>query len=143
MRTENSSVVDYTEELAQLARLAAEPEAIDALLARALASLRQVLPYDLAAIYQLRDGVLEIRTADGPLADERVRRHRLSLRDFPTLQRALETRRPIALEAHHHAGEEGDPYDGVLDLPHGHACMVVPLFAGDRTLGLMTFDRTV
>ena len=35
----------------------------------------------------------------------------------------------IPLQAHHHAGEEGDPYDGVLDLPHGHSCMVVPLSA--------------
>jgi transcriptional regulator with GAF, ATPase, and Fis domain len=55
----------------------------------------------------------------------------------------LELRRPLAMLEHHHASDEGDPYDGVLDLPAGHSCMVVPLFAVDRSLGVITLDRSV
>jgi transcriptional regulator with GAF, ATPase, and Fis domain len=55
----------------------------------------------------------------------------------------LDHGRPMALHEEHHASEEGDPYDGVLDLPHGHACMVIPLRTGDTPLGLITLDRKV
>ena len=37
------------------------------------------------------------------------------------------------------------PWDSIpttaLPLPDGHACMLVPLAAGERTLGALTFDR--
>jgi formate hydrogenlyase transcriptional activator len=99
-----------------------------------------VVPYDLAAVFELEGDELVVRQARGPLASPEVRRHRLALSRFPALRLALESRRTRVLEAHDHA-HEGDPYDGVLDLPHGHACMVVPLWSGERTLGAMTFDR--
>jgi transcriptional regulator with GAF, ATPase, and Fis domain len=51
------------------------------------------------------------------------------------------TRRPVIMEEHDHRGAEGDPYDGVLDLPPGHSCMVLPLFAQERSLGLITLDK--
>ena len=38
---------------------------------------------------------------------------------------------------------DGDAFDGVLDLPHGHSCMVVPLRAREDALGIMTFDRKI
>jgi transcriptional regulator with GAF, ATPase, and Fis domain len=41
-----------------------------------------------------------------------------------------------------HVDGDGDPFDGLLDFPPGHACMVVPLFAADRALGALTLDRT-
>src|SRR5262249_35596529 len=40
-----------------------------------------------------------------------------------------------------HVHGDGDPFDGLLDFPPGHACMVVPLCAGDRALGVLTLDR--
>jgi len=134
---------DYTRDLRALAELASQPHQLDTVLHHALAALRDVVPYDLAAVLALQGDELIVEVADGPLANERVRRHRLRLQDFPTVMRALETRRPIALEEHHHAGSEGDPYDGVLDLEHGHSCMVVPLYAADRSLGIITLDRRV
>jgi transcriptional regulator with GAF, ATPase, and Fis domain len=134
---------DYTRDLRALAELASQPNQLDTVLHHALAALRDVVPYDLAAVLALHGEDLVVEVADGPLANERVRRHRLRLHDFPTIVRALETRRPIALEEHHHAGDEGDPYDGVLDLDHGHSCMVVPLYAADRSLGIITLDRAV
>jgi transcriptional regulator with GAF, ATPase, and Fis domain len=134
---------DYTRDLRAIAELASQPNQLSTALHHALAALRDVVPYDLAAVLALQGEELIVEVAEGPLATEKVRRHRLRLRDFPTIVRALETRRPIALEQHHHAGAEGDPYDGVLDLEHGHSCMVVPLYAADRSLGIITLDRAV
>lgn len=110
-------------------------------LEQALISLRSLMPYDLAAVLRLRGGELVVEAAAGPLASDVVRSHRLSLSKFPTIQRALELRQPIPLDEHHHGGDEGDPYDGVLDLEHGHSCMVVPLFSGGESLGVITLDR--
>src|SRR6185503_4014298 len=52
-----------------------------------------------------------------------------------------ETRRARAFLEHDHAHGDGDPFDGVLDLTPGHACMVVPLAAGEQVLGALTLDR--
>jgi transcriptional regulator with GAF, ATPase, and Fis domain len=134
--------VDHTADLATLAALASKPHALADVLRGALESLRDVVPYDLAAIYELKDDKLALRLATGPVADERISGHELELRKFPTIRRALELRRPVALDEHHHHGGEGDPYDGILDLPAGHSCMVVPLFAADHSLGIITLDRT-
>jgi transcriptional regulator with GAF, ATPase, and Fis domain len=133
---------DYARDLSDLAALVVRDADIADVLGQALASLREVVPYDLAAVFRLRDDALHVLAAAGPLDGPSIRRHRLQLSRFPTIRRALSTRRPIPLEAHDHAGDEGDPFDGVLDLPHGHSCMVVPLYAGDRNLGLITLDRT-
>jgi transcriptional regulator with GAF, ATPase, and Fis domain len=138
-----SSVLDLTEDLREIARLAVQPGGVDELLGRALEYLEPVIPYDLAAVLELRDDHLRVRCARGKLANDRVRAHEISLAAFPSVRSAIETRSARVLLERDHAEGEGDPYDGVLDLPHGHSCMVVPLFAGDRTLGAMTFDRQV
>ena len=138
-----SGVLDLTEDLREIARLAVQPGGVDELLGRALEYLEPVIPYDLAAVLELRDDRLRVRCARGKLANDQVRAHEISLADFPSVRGAIETRSARVLLEHDHAAGEGDPYDGVLDLPHGHSCMVVPLFAGDRTLGAMTFDRRV
>ncbi len=135
--------VDLTEDLHALVELASQPAALDEVLERALHSLRAVLPYDLAALYLLDGQTLRMRAAVGPLASAEVREHTLSLASFPTVRRALELRQPMPMDEHDHRGEEGDPYDGVLDLPPGHSCMVVPLFAHDDNLGIITLDRAV
>lgn len=124
-------------------RAAADPRSLADVLDRALLALSDLLPYDLAAILELQGTRLSVRAARGRLATAQVRDHHLDLAAWPTIRRALELRRPIALTHDHHASAEGDPYDGVLDLPEGHACMVVPLFAGDRDLGVITLDRDV
>ncbi len=133
---------DLTRDLHDLAQLVSSEHDLVDVLERALTALGDVVPYDLAAVYRLHDQELHVIAAAGALDGSRIRQHTLALERFPTIRRALETRRPIPLEAHHHQGDEGDPYDGVLDLPDGHGCMVVPLFSGDRNLGLITLDRT-
>jgi transcriptional regulator with GAF, ATPase, and Fis domain len=136
------NTVDYAEDVRRLAELATDPSSIDETLRTALRALKDVVPYDLAVVFELQGDALIARVAEGQLADERVRAHRLALGSFPSIREAFRRRRPIALEDHDHE-TEGDPYDGVLDLPHGHSCMVVPLYADGEDLGLITLDRTV
>ena len=87
-------LLDYSKDLGRLAELAAQPQSIDDVLSSALASLRRIIHYDLAAIYELSDDqrTLQLRAAHGPLADERIAGHRLELARFATIRRALEQR---------------------------------------------------
>lgn len=135
--------MDYSADLHALAQLVAAPLATSEILERGLEALGRAIPYDLAAVFRLSGDTARVVATAGRLATPRLRRHELSLARFPSIRRALESRRPLPLEQHHHASAEGDPYDGVLDLPHGHACMVVPLFAGGTNLGLITLDQRV
>jgi transcriptional regulator with GAF, ATPase, and Fis domain len=116
---------------------------VEDLLRRGLDWLQRVAPYDLATIFVLEGAKLVARAARGRLASDEVRRHEVALADFPTLREALETRRARAFTEDDHEHGDGDPFDGVLDLPPGHSCMVVPLCAADRALGVLTLDRAV
>ena len=113
---------------------------LDDLLRRGLDWVARLAPYDLATIFTLEGPSLVVRAARGRLAAP-VRGHSLALADFPSLREALETRRARAFTEDDHRHGDGDPFDGVLDLPPGHACMVVPLHAAGRSLGVMTLDR--
>lgn len=135
--------IDYTADMRRLAGLVTSPDALDEMLRGALRNLAQAIPYDLAVVFELEGDELVARSAAGPLASDELRSHRLPLARFPTVREALHHRRPIALREHDHRSDEGDPFDGVLDLPHGHSCMVVPLFADRRELGIITLDRAV
>ncbi len=128
-------------DLRSLAAFSTTPAELDALLVQALDALADLIPYDLAAVLELHGERLSVRVARGKLANTSVSQHQISLGEFPTVRRSLESRRPIALLEHHHSSDEGDPYRGVVDLEDGHSCMVVPLFARDRSLGVITFDR--
>jgi transcriptional regulator with GAF, ATPase, and Fis domain len=138
-----TAAVDLTRDLQDLAGLAAREDGVDDLLRRGLDWLQRVAPYDLATVFVLEGSKLVARTARGRLASDAVRRHELALADFPTLREALETRRARAFTEDDHEHGDGDPFDGVLDLPPGHSCMVVPLCAADRALGILTLDRSV
>ena len=109
--------VDLARDLQELATLVGSEQAVDDVLRRGLDWLARVAPYDLATVFVLEQERLVVRAARGPLADDRVREHALSLDQFPSLREALETRRARTfLEADHRHGD-GDPFDHVLDLP--------------------------
>lgn len=133
--------LDLTRDLRNIARVLGEGEGVDELIRRGLDWLARVAPYDLATLFELDGDRLVVRTARGRLANDAVRRHAISLSDFPTVREALELRRARAFTDDDHSHGDGDPFDGVLDLPSGHACMVVPLAAGDRPLGILALDR--
>ncbi|PIU79997.1 MAG: AAA family ATPase [Nitrospirae bacterium CG06_land_8_20_14_3_00_70_43] len=138
-----ASPLDLTADLRQVVALATSEAAVDRLLTEALDAFLPVVPYDLAAVLLLEGEELWVRAARGRLAGAAVRRHRITLAAFPTVRAALRSHRARIYTEHDHAAGDGDPYDGVLDLPHGHSCMVVPLVADDLPLGVLTFDRTV
>ncbi|MEM9070338.1 MAG: sigma 54-interacting transcriptional regulator [Myxococcota bacterium] len=136
-----AELLDYASDLKEIATLTTGTDSLDRRLGSALYALRAVIPYDLAVLYRLEDDVLVPQVSHGPLANDATRGHRLTLGKFPTVRRALDAGRPVALTEEDHDSEEGDPYDGVLDLPSGHACMVIPLLSADEQLGIITLDR--
>jgi transcriptional regulator with GAF, ATPase, and Fis domain len=141
MSTRDLPALDLTRDLKDLARLATDGDGLDDLVRRGLDWLGRVAPYDLATLFDLEGPRLVVRAARGRLASDPVRRHALQLDRFPSIREALESRRARAFTEHDHAHGDGDPFDGVLDLPDGHACMVVPLCAGARCIGVLTLDR--
>ncbi len=122
--------------------VATRDEGIDDLLRRALDWLARVAPYDLATVLGLEEDKLVVRAARGTLASARIRDHEIDLADFPTIREALETRRARAYTEDDHKNGDGDPFEGVLDLPPGHSCMIVPLCAGDSVFGVATLERS-
>ena len=125
-----------------MARGAIHDDGIEDLLRRGLDWLARLAPYDLATIFSLEGDRLVVRVARGGLTGPWARGHEISLAAFPTIREALETRHARAFTEADHAHGDGDPFDGVLDLPAGHACMVVPLCAGERVFGVLTLDRS-
>lgn len=142
-RSRTGPVHDLARDLRALAGVASGPDSVDDLLRRGLDWLARLVPYDLATVFELRGNELVLRVARGPLAGERVRGHSLSLDAFPTIREVIDTRRARAYSERDHAEGDGDPFDGVLDLPPGHSCMVVPLCAGNACFGIATLDRRV
>ncbi|MCA8926143.1 MAG: sigma 54-interacting transcriptional regulator [Planctomycetes bacterium] len=134
-------MLDLAQDLKELIAVTATPDEVDTVLRQGLDCLRRVVPYDLATVFLLDEGGLRVHMARGPLANEDVRQRRVTLDEFPSLRDVLETRRARAVLEAEHAHGDGDLFDGVLDLPHGHSCMVVPLCAGDRCHGLLALDR--
>ncbi|HEX3133494.1 MAG TPA: sigma 54-interacting transcriptional regulator [Planctomycetota bacterium] len=137
---------DFAADLRDVATLATRPERLDLTLAAALDALAEVVPYDLAVVLELVGQRLQVRCARGPLANAKVQGHELDLTRAPELKAAILSGKPRAFTETEHDrdhGGEGDPYHGVVDLPHGHSCLVVPLAVGGKPIGAMTFDRSV
>ena len=135
-------IFDYSADLHALTTLVAGRADTDEVVDRALMALAALIPHDLAVVFRLDGSHLRAVAATGRLSGPTILSHSLELTAWPTVRRALELRVPIAVAEHQHAGPEGDLFDGVLDLPPGHACMIVPLFAGQKSLGIISLDGT-
>lgn len=114
--------------------------AVDELIAESLDALGRVVPYDLATVMQLDGDVLQVRVARGRLRSE-VGAHTVRLADFPSIREVIRRGRVRAFTASDHGDGDGDPFDGVLDLPHGHFCMVAPFRNDAGPAGVITLDR--
>ena len=135
-------VAASTQELADLAQLAdGTPAALDELLQRGLEWLGRLAPYDLAVVFELEGAVLRPRAGRGSHYRPEVREYRVRLDDFPSIRLAIEERRSRVFTEDDHAHGDGDLFDGLMDFPHGHACMVVPLVTGSEVFGVMSIDR--
>jgi len=143
MSVQRKTILDLTHDLEAAARLGASIELVDELLGESIDALGELVPFDLATIMELRDDSLRVRVARGGLASPRVAQHQIALSDFPSIRSLLRSGHARAFTEQDHADGDGDPFDGVLDLPHGHSCMVVPLTVRGEPMGIMTFDRQV
>jgi transcriptional regulator with GAF, ATPase, and Fis domain len=141
MAKTSRSTIDLTGDLKAASGLGTTVEQVNRLLGESLEALGRLVPFDLATIMELRGEQLSVRVSRGALAGPPVDRHRLRLAEFPGIRALLTTGSPRAFSEHDHRDGDGDAFDGVLDLPHGHSCMVVPLRARTEAMGIMTFDR--
>jgi transcriptional regulator with GAF, ATPase, and Fis domain len=119
-----------------------ELNTIDEILYQAFEQLGEVIPHDLATLFLLQDGELHPYMTKGPLADQRILDHKLNLKNYPNIQRSILQNEPLINHEEDHQ-THGDPYDGILDLPHGHSCMVIPIQSMGKAKGVITFDRQV
>jgi transcriptional regulator with GAF, ATPase, and Fis domain len=136
-------ILDLTRELSALSDVIDRYANLDDFLEAGLSWLEQVVSYDLATIWEVNGESLRVRWARGSLASPAVFEHRIDLTKHPVLRRVIHERLPRINSAEDHAHGEGDLFEDVIPLPHGHGCMVVPLCAGDKALGLLSLDKAV
>jgi len=141
MTASSRNVLDLTRDLSVAARMGASHEEVNTILRTAIGALGKLVPFDLATVMEMHGDELHVRVACGESNNPAVEKHRLRLSEFPGIRSLMRVNRARAFTAEDHSDGDGDAFDGVLDLPHGHSCMVVPLKGHDRTLGIMTFDR--
>ncbi|WP_052571116.1 sigma 54-interacting transcriptional regulator [Geothrix fermentans] len=126
------------EEAGALLTLGEEPERM---VAHAFERLGQLVPYDLATVL-LREGeALRVAFAVGPLATPQLSEARIPVRGNLRLINALKARSKPATFEEDDPGE--DTFHGLLEMPHGHSCLVAPLRSRGETFGLMTLDAMV
>lgn len=106
-----------------------------------LDAINEIIPYELAVILSKESNEnLKVRYARGPLFTKRLKDYEISLLNNPEIRNVLEKGKvKLVDETHDH--NHHDTYEGVIDLPIGHSCMLVPLKVNDETLGLMTLDH--
>jgi transcriptional regulator with GAF, ATPase, and Fis domain len=104
-----------------------------------LSALGELVDYELAVVLGLdSEDTLRVRKAAGPLATAKLAKHSIALSGRRDLARILERGVPQLFDEHE---EHIDSYEGVLDLPHGHSCLVAPLSLGAKRIGLLTLDH--
>ncbi len=115
---------------------ASTEETVGDCLRRGLDWLARLVRFDLATVFELREGELDLRVARGSAGRQPCgATGPAAWTTSPPSAQALETRRARAFTEDDHAHGDGDPFDGVLDLPAGHSCMVVPLARGSGCSG--------
>jgi transcriptional regulator with GAF, ATPase, and Fis domain len=135
------NILDLTRDIAAASQMGATAEQVNELLGESLETLGKLIPFDLATIMELAEEELTVRVSRGALSGPKVDKHKLRLADFPAIRELLKNEQARAFTDDDHRDGDGDAFDGVLDLPHGHSCMVVPLKTRSGALGIMTFDR--
>jgi transcriptional regulator with GAF, ATPase, and Fis domain len=106
-----------------------------------LEAINEIIPYEMAVILSREaDNNLKVRFARGPLVTDSINQFEIALKNRPDLQEVLNIGKVKLVEETHNIGHH-DTYEGVVDLPTGHSCMLAPLHVNGETLGLMTLDH--
>ena len=126
------------EEAGALLTLGDDPAAM---VVHAFERLGQLVPYDMAAVLLREGDHLRVAHAVGPIAPPTLVGARIPVKGNLRLQNALKPRsKPMSFEEDD-PGE--DTFHGLMDMPHGHSCLVAPLRSQGETFGLMTLDAMV
>ena len=126
------------EEAGALLTLGEEP---DRMVAHAFERLGQLVPFDLATVLLREGDNLRVAYAVGPLATPQLAAALIPVRGNLRLLNALKARSKPATFEEEDPGE--DTFHGLLEMPHGHSCLVAPLRSRGETFGLMTLDAMV
>ncbi len=106
-----------------------------------LDAIREVIPFELAVILSLeKNNALQIRFSSGILSDDKLINHVMSIETRPDIKMALQNGE-VALIKDTANPDHHDTYEGLVDLPTGHSCMLTPLKAGGEVIGMMTLDH--
>ncbi len=108
-----------------------------------LDAIKTIVPFELAVVLSLeKSNMLRVRWAQGPLYTPKLRDFTINLQKRPDLQKVLDIGKVqlFSDEAPDNLLEK-DTYEGVIDLPDGHSCMVAPLHVEGKTIGLLTLDH--
>lgn len=107
-----------------------------------LEAIQEVIPYELAVILSLEtNDILKVRYFRGPLSVKQLEEYEINLnirQDLKGIITAGEVQLLTDDENHTHL----DTYDGIIELPGGHSCMVAPLVLDGEKIGLMTLDHS-
>lgn len=107
-----------------------------------LDAINEFIPYEMAVILSKEaDDNLKVRYARGPLVTDNLKKFEIPLKNRPDLQEVLNIGK-VKLVEETHDEDHHDTYEGVVELPTGHSCMLAPLKVNGDTLGLMTLDHS-
>ena len=116
-------------------------EAPDQMVAHAFERLGGLVPFDMAAVLLKEGDHLRVAHAVGPITPAGLVGARIPVKGNVRLQNALKAKsKPTSFEEED-PGE--DTFHGLMDMPHGHSCLVAPLRSRGETFGLMTLDAMV
>jgi len=113
----------------------------EAMVGHAFERLGELVPFDLATVLLREGDGLRVAHAIGPLATPALAGAHIPVRGNPRLISALKPRSRPATFEEEDPGE--DTFHGLLEMPHGHSCLVAPLRSRGETFGLMTLDAMV
>lgn len=106
-----------------------------------LQAIQEVIPYELAVILSKEDGNnLKVRYSKGDLKSDSLNNYEISLSSRPDIEKVLELGDVKLVDESEHKNHL-DTYDGLIDLPAGHSCMLAPLILNGKPFGLMTLDH--
>ena len=126
------------EEAASLLTFGEDP---DRMMGHAFERLGELIPFDMAAVLLKEGDHLRVAHAQGPITPRGLVGTSIPIKGNLRLLAALKAKsRPTSFEEDD-PGE--DTYHGLMDMPHGHSCLVAPLRSQGETFGLMTLDAMV
>ena len=106
-----------------------------------LEAIQEVIPFELAVIMSLEKGnMLQVRFSSGVLNSDKLANQVISADNRPDI-RAVLRHGEVSVIKDRGDPQQRDTWDGVVELPAGHSCMLTPLKAGSETIGLMTLDH--